>query len=111
MLQEIIRIAQESDVVFGSLHIIGSTHSVANVNVQKDDRRQKKGERPRDPSGQWGVKHTRTVRDEKGHKRKVGECFYGYKMHTSLVKSKNPSRKGYGLSHAATTLYMGCVLD
>ena len=31
-----------------------------------------------------GVKHTRTVRDEKGHKRRVPEYFYGYKMHTSF---------------------------
>ena len=26
------------------------------------------------------------------------------------VKSKNPCRKGYGVSHAATTLYLGCML-
>ena len=50
---------------------------MADVNVQKDDHKQKKGERPRDPHARWGVKHTRTVRDEKGHK-KVREYFYGY---------------------------------
>jgi len=84
LLNDIVHIAQESGVVFGSLQIIDSTHSIANVNVQKDDRRQKKGERPRDPSAQWGVKHTRTVRDEKGHKKRVPEYFHGYKMHTSF---------------------------
>ena len=71
-------------MVFGSLQIVDSTHTIANVNVQKDDHRQKKGESPRDPSAQWGVKHARTVRDENGKKRKVPEYFYGYKMHTSF---------------------------
>ena len=84
LLNDIVHIAQESGVVFGSLQIIDSTHTIANVNVQKDDHRQKKGERPRDPSAQWGVKHARTVRDENGKKRKVPEYFYGYKMHTSF---------------------------
>jgi len=84
LLNDIIQIAMEQGVVFGSLQIIDSTHTVADVNVQKDDRRQKKGERPRDPSAQWRVKHTRTVRDEKGHKKRVPEYFHGYKMHTSF---------------------------
>jgi len=84
LLDDIVHIAQESGVVFGSLQIVDSTHTIANVNVQKDDHRQKKGESPRDPSAQWGVKHTRMVRDENGKKRKVPEYFYGYKMHTSF---------------------------
>ena len=60
LLKDIISIALENGVVFGSLQIIDSTHTVANVNVQKDDRRQKKGKRPRDPNAHWGVKRTRT---------------------------------------------------
>jgi len=84
LLNSIVQIAQEQGVVFGSLQIIDSTHSLADVNVQKDDHRQKKGERPRDANAHWGVKHTRTVRDEKGHKRKVREYFYGYKAHVSF---------------------------
>jgi hypothetical protein len=84
MLREIIRVAEESGAVFGSLQIIDGTHTVANVNVQKDDRRQKKGERPRDPNAHWGVKHTRTARDEKGQKKKVRDYFYGYKAHVSF---------------------------
>ena len=84
LLNSIIQIAREQGVVFGSLQIIDSTHTVANVNVHKDDHRQKKGELPRDPNAHWGVKHTRTVRDEKGHKRRVPQRFYGYKAHISF---------------------------
>ncbi len=75
LLNDIVKIAQESGVVFGSLQIVDSTHSVANVNVQKDDGRQKKGEPARDPQARWGVKHTRIVRDEKGRKKKQPVYF------------------------------------
>ena len=84
LLNSIVQIAREQGLVFGSLQIIDSTHTVANVNVHKDDPRQKKGELPRDPNAHWGVKHTRPVRDEKGHKRRVPQRFYGYKAHISF---------------------------
>ena len=54
------------------------------MNVEKDDHRQKKGERPRDPNAHWGVKRTRIVRDEKGHRKRQPEYFYGYKAHASF---------------------------
>ncbi len=57
LLKDIVTIAEESGVVFGSLQIIDSMHTVANVNVQKEDRRQKKGERPRHPNAHWGVNY------------------------------------------------------
>ena len=84
LLESIVQIAQEAGVKFGSLQLIDSTHSQANVNVQKDKQRRKDGKPPRDADAQWGAKHTRTVRDEKGVKRRVREYFYGYKMHTSF---------------------------
>jgi len=84
LLNDMVKIAQESGVVFGSVQIIDSTHSVADVNLQEDDRRQKEGKPRRDPTAQWGVKHTRMVRDEKGHKKKQAVYFYGYKMHASF---------------------------
>ena len=93
LLKDIVSIAQESGVVFGSLQIIDNTHSVANVNVQKDDRRQKKGERPRDPQAHWGVKHTRTVRDEKGQKKKARDYFYGYKLIVLRTRPTSASRR------------------
>jgi len=40
---------------------------------------------------------------------KTGEGFPVSPFSLS-VKSKNPCKKGYGVSHAATTLYPGCML-
>jgi hypothetical protein len=38
-------------------------HTIANVNVDKDEKRQEKqGNPPRDPTARWGVKHTRRVK-------------------------------------------------
>jgi hypothetical protein len=41
-LEEIIRIAQESGVQFGSIQVIDSVHSTANVNTAKDKKRKEK---------------------------------------------------------------------
>jgi len=60
----LVSLAQEKGVVFGSLQIVDSTHSVANVNVEKDQRRQSKGQSPRDSSASWGVKRSHKVKDE-----------------------------------------------
>jgi len=61
LLNGIVRIALEGGVKFGSLQIIDSTHVVANVNVEKDDRRRKKGEPAHDPNAHWGVKHAHST--------------------------------------------------
>ena len=61
MLSEIIQIALESGVQFGSIQIVDSVHSVANVNTSKDESRKKKGQGPRDPDAKWRVKHIRKV--------------------------------------------------
>ena len=42
MLSEIIQIALESGVQFGSIQIVDSVHSVANVNTSKDEARKKR---------------------------------------------------------------------
>jgi IS5 family transposase len=84
MLEQIILIAMESGIAFGALQLIDSTHSVADVNVEKENHRREQGKSPRDASAQWGVKHKKTVRDEKGRKIRVPEYFYGYKMHSSF---------------------------
>ena len=84
LLSEIISIALEKGIKFGSLQIIDSTHTVAKVNVQKDKERQRKGQPPRDRHAAWGVKHSHKVRDEKGEEREVRKYFYGYKVHVSI---------------------------
>ncbi len=84
MLTEIIRIALESGVQFGSIQIVDSVHSVADVNTSKDESRKKKGKGPRDPDAKWGVKHKRKFKDEHGETKEQLEYFNGYKGHVSL---------------------------
>ena len=84
MLTEIIRIALESGVQFGSIQIVDSVHSVADVNTSKDESRKKKGKGPRDPDAKWGVKHKRKFKDEHGETKEQLEYFKGYKAHVSL---------------------------
>jgi IS5 family transposase len=84
ILSEIVQVALESGVQFGSIQIVDSVHSVANVNTSKDESRKKQGKGPRDPDAKWGVKHTRKVKDEHGETKEQREYFYGYKAHVSL---------------------------
>ena len=85
MLGEIIAVAGELGIEFGRIQVLDSVHTVADVNTQKDESRQdKEGKGPRDPSAQWGAKHTRRVKNSKGQPIKQTEYFYGYKAHVSL---------------------------
>ena len=84
LLAEIVQTALESGIKFGSLQIVDSVHSIANVNTAKDQTRQKQGKGPHDPDAKWGVKHKRKVKDEKGEEQEQTEYFFGYKAHVSL---------------------------
>ena len=85
LLKEVVRMAVEQGVAFGSIQVVDSTHSIADVNVGKDESRQKKaGKTARDEDARWGAKHTRRYRDKQGEVVKQTEYFYGYKAHTSM---------------------------
>jgi len=85
LLEEVVCEAMASGVSFGSIQVVDSTHSAANVNVEKDDRRQKKeGKAARDEDAHWGVKHSRRYRDEQGCVVEQKDYFYGYKAHTGI---------------------------
>jgi IS5 family transposase len=84
MLEEIVQIALQSGIQFGALQIVDSVHSIANVNTDKDQKRQNKGKEPRDPDARWGVKHKRKVKTEEGKEEEQVQYFYGYKAHVSL---------------------------
>ncbi|MEW6716340.1 MAG: transposase [Chloroflexota bacterium] len=84
LLAEIIQIAVESGIQFGSIQIVDSVHSIANVNTAKDQGRQKYGKGPRDPHARWGVKNKRKGKAEQGRKEEQAEYFFGYKAHVSL---------------------------
>jgi IS5 family transposase len=85
LLEEIVRIAIEGGIQFGSIQVVDSVHTIANVNTEKDKQRQeKKGKEPRDPDGRWGVKHKRKVKTSEGKEEHQIEYFFGYKTHVSL---------------------------
>lgn len=84
MLEEIVQIALQQGIQFGSIQIVDSVHSIANVNTDKDQKRQEKGQGPRDPDAHWGVKHKRKVKNEEGKEEEQVQYFYGYKAHVSL---------------------------
>jgi len=42
LLTEIIRIAREKGIEFGTIQVLDSVHTVANVNVEKDKKQQEK---------------------------------------------------------------------
>ncbi len=57
MLADIVRWAREKGVPFGSIQVMDSVHTAANLNVNKDHRRRKHpGKGPRHPGAGWGPK-------------------------------------------------------
>lgn len=88
LLREVVRQAVQQGIEFGSIQVVDSTHTEADVNIPKDDRRQNKGGKgPRDGGARWGVKHTRKRRNERGEVVRQRQYIYGYKMHTSMNAS------------------------
>lgn len=86
LLREILNQAWDKGIEFGSVHVIDSTHTIANVNTDKDKHRQRKDNKPpRDQNAHWGVKHTKEVKDPAtGKTEKQREYFYGFKGHVSI---------------------------
>lgn len=84
LLKEIVHIALESGVKFGSIQIMDSVHSIVHVNAAKDESRKRYGKRSRDPDAKWGTKHIRKVKTAEGKTLPQRHCFYGYKAHVSM---------------------------
>jgi hypothetical protein len=55
LLAEIVQIALASGIQFGSLQVIDSVHSEANVSTAKGKGRKDDGKEPRDPDAKWGA--------------------------------------------------------
>jgi len=89
LFEQVVKLAQRKGVKFGKVQVVDSMHTVADVNVEKDRKRQGSGKAPRDVDARWGAKGKKKV---KGKNRETGEneekevtdYFYGYKMHVSL---------------------------
>lgn len=85
LLTDVVSIARQQGIRFGSIHVMDSAHSTADVNLEKDRHRQNKhGKPPRDPNAAWGFKKDRIITNAEGRRVKTKEYFYGYKAHISL---------------------------
>ena len=84
LLTEIICIAREKGIRLGTIQVLDSVHTIADVNVEKDKKRQEKDKPARNPNAKWGVKGSRQLKDEEGREVEQKEYFYGYKAHVSL---------------------------
>lgn len=85
LFQKTIKIAKKKRIAFGTLQLIDSTHTTADVNEERDHKRQKKqGKPPRDKDASHTFKHEKQVMTKKGEFLKVPERVYGYKSHTSM---------------------------
>ena len=78
MLAEIVETARQQGVRFGSIQIIDSVHSEANVNTDKDD-----------SDAGWGVKHSYKVQTPEGKEELRTNYFHGYKTHVSMNAEGN----------------------
>jgi len=50
-LQRIVRRAKEKGISFGHIQVVDATHSIADVDVKKDNERKDRGSKPRDEFG------------------------------------------------------------
>lgn len=91
--QRIVQLAKEKGISFGQIQVVDATHTVADVDVKKDDERKDGGsdaqgdstrQKPRDESAAWGCKGRRRVKTADGKFAVVNKMFYGYKTHLSL---------------------------
>jgi len=99
LLDEIIRVAQERGIKFGQLQVVDTVHVVADVNQEKDKKRQKEGKPARDGDATWGVKGKKVIMTPEGKKERRTEYFYGYKDQVSLnaeAEMITTVRAGYG---------------
>jgi transposase, IS5 family len=85
LLAEIIKIAKAKGIEFGSIQLVDSVHSEADVNTAKDKKRKDDGKGPRDPDAQWGAKG----KHKSGKKKGQVKYFYGYKGHVSMNAKSN----------------------
>lgn len=81
--------AKEKGVVFGVVHALDATHTIANVDTYQDGNNVKNFEgKHRDKDASWGVKGHESKVTPKGEKIAVLKTFYGYKAHL-LAETKN----------------------
>lgn len=93
LFNKIIIFAKRKGIVFGKLQIIDSTHTTADVNLEKEKQRQRErsggengtnGKTPRDPDASLKTKGLKERQTKEGKSIMVKDQIYGFKAHTSL---------------------------
>jgi len=84
LLADIVQTALEKGIRFGSIQVVDSTHSVADVNTAKEKGRKERGKGPTDPDAQWSTKGKHIMQGPEGTQKKRIKYFFGYKTHASL---------------------------
>ena len=80
----IVRQALEAGIQMGSIQLVDSVHTVANVDNEADRKRQGEGKPPRDPDAQLIKKGRRRKVGPDGQVTKQKVQYLGYKSHVSL---------------------------
>jgi IS5 family transposase len=84
VFDEIIRDAMVQGVQFGDLQLLDSVHTQADVNNAKDQRRQERGSKPRDPEAGVVNKGQRNVVQANGKTTSMEITYRGYKTHVAV---------------------------
>jgi len=109
LLREILHQAKELGIIFGSIQIIDSVHTLSDVNTDKDRSRQsKQNKSPRDPDAKWGNKGDKKFKDPKiGETKKLPQWFHGFKTHASYNEQ---ARLVTSVASTAGNVYDGDLL-
>jgi transposase, IS5 family len=84
LFRKVVRLAKEKGIPFGKIQVVDATHSIADVDVQKDKERKDGGAKPRDDDAAWGSKGRRNMKTADGKVVQVNKSFYGFKSHLSV---------------------------
>jgi len=87
IFDELLNQASNLGIEFGQIQIVDAVHTGANINIDRDNGRKRKGKESVDKDAKWGVKHSRKVKDTDGKEYIQKHCFLGYKSHVSLNES------------------------
>jgi len=81
---DLLQQAREQGLEMGHIQILDSVHTQADVNTEKDTKRQDQGQPPRDPDARVVNKGRREVVEPDGRRTKKQIRYKGYKTHVSL---------------------------
>lgn len=84
IFNEMLIQAKRKGAEFGEIQILDATHTQADINIDRDNGRKRKGKESVDKDASWGVKHSRKVKDDHENIYNQKQCFLGYKTHASM---------------------------